>query len=207
MSAKKLISVVIFLAVLAVPAFLFQNCGPAVPEQGASDESSEFSGKPFAFEMSVNRLAYMTCDANSNKAFTFKVAAEGSNYGVGLNQEFLQSFNSTHNKEDIIEALQSSEANAGARPQLSIRGRDRPLHMLYSQQGTGSAVNYHNFFSSLIQEEVARQIVELALPYRGTGSRHLSPKKLNYIKNQVGTNNSKYFKAQFLFPPPVIGSP
>lgn len=114
------------LTVLGLALILgYQNCGPSSSGKKAS-ESEAASEVPFAYEFTINRLAYMTChdlDSSYNKQnfFTFRAGAYGSQQGgLRLTPEYLTHMSGKSLAEKVA-GLSSSEINRKARVQFSLR--------------------------------------------------------------------------------------
>jgi hypothetical protein len=117
----------IVLAVVSVPVF-FQNCAPTSSNAYFS-AGSVASMAPFAYGVSVDTLAYMSCDgetgATGGQIFTFKVGAFNANSGLQITPNFWQTASDLP-QSGMIQAIEStaqgqSNWSAGAYPQLAIR--------------------------------------------------------------------------------------
>ncbi|USN46747.1 MAG: hypothetical protein H6626_11090 [Pseudobdellovibrionaceae bacterium] len=108
------------LVVFSVLVLVFQNCDPQLVQDGNS------FGKniKFAFNSTVDHLAYMSCDGLSqnklDKYYTFRVKAVGNNSGVQLKPQFFEDAK-FYSEDEIPDLLAASPANDGAELQLAVR--------------------------------------------------------------------------------------
>jgi hypothetical protein len=106
---------------------LFQNCGVS-EENGLDDissaEQSAADALPFAFDVTVDQIAYMSCDSNSvnqsGKLFNFKAGAFGDNEGIKIRNNFRSSIGAK-SKAFVLRSIAASKRNSGAGVVMSVR--------------------------------------------------------------------------------------
>ncbi|MCB0415580.1 MAG: hypothetical protein KDD50_14680 [Bdellovibrionales bacterium] len=107
-------------------AFIFQNCAGGLSSDTESASSSASSNAPFAFDISVDTISYMSCSSMSNEDptayYSFRAAALGSNAGVKLSSK-IRDYVGDRFAERYLSVIQSSKSQE-AQAQLSIRGSD-----------------------------------------------------------------------------------
>lgn len=111
--------------------FLFQNCG--VSEDSITDALSEYETQradalPFAFDLTVDHIAYMSCEGEllqqSSTHFNFKAGAYNDNEGLKFKDSFFESSAVGAlggNKKKLLSYLASSARNQGAGVVMSLR--------------------------------------------------------------------------------------
>ncbi len=135
MKQRIILAGVLFLALISS----HQNCTPPVVQHDQKLEGLADSS-PFAFDVTVNRLAYMSCSnmksLNQSGFFTFKVSAtQGS--GLMLTQDYLDHVNiySTSDKKEILSHSENA-TNIDAQLVLAVRNKDN-LDEIYGPEGEG----------------------------------------------------------------------
>lgn len=117
---------------LAIVALTYQNC--AEPRNSSILGSTE-AKTPFAFETSVDHLAYMSCGELSagsydrSTFFTFRVGAYGETAGLRLTQDFID-YTEYLDKNRRAELLANSPRNQGAKLHLAVRASS-DIHKLF----------------------------------------------------------------------------
>ncbi len=177
--------------------FSFQNCAQRIDsntllstkENPTILSESILNEVPFAFDMRVNEVAYMSCshsdvdktDKNhmSNpEFFTFKVQAIGENNGVGLRKEFktylVDKFGDQNyqvDKNTLESALVDAPSNALASVQLAVRPLTDPVKLVVNlnsptyipKNGTDFSyfLSQSPLYSALNYDQNLKQIMDL----------------------------------------------
>jgi len=140
----------------------FQNCG--VSQDDTSDDLSssqqiEADSLPFAFDLSVDHIAYMSCDSDfvnqSGKLFNFKAGAYNEGEGIKIRSNFLSSIG-TRSKDYILGLLANSKRNEGAGVVMSVRESSQfqsPVRITGSQ--AGNSVDFGNIIAPLLWNPVS----------------------------------------------------
>ena len=125
---------------------LFQNCGQSENnnfDDISSIEQSEADALPFAFDLTVDHIAYMSCDSNSvnqsGKLFNFKAGAFNNNEGIKIRESFRSSL-AGKSKRFVLKRLAASKRNKGAGVVMSVREGGRfqgPILIGGDDGGTG----------------------------------------------------------------------
>ncbi len=147
--------------IAVLTALAFQNCGSGESDSTTSPQEklkTYEANAPFAFDVNVNQITYMSCAdnkaqlSNKNVFFTFKVGAFDS-FGVRITPELVAythknldapySPNSTIPKGDaspdqIQYMAQNSAESKGAQLQLAIRNRNNLVDGLPVLRSNGS---------------------------------------------------------------------
>lgn len=149
---------------LAVLIF-FQNCAEQAADS-SSYASKVFKSAPFAYDASVDTLAYMSCsEMNSNYDprgyFTFKTGAYTSASGLSLTSTFTNYVRNFSTSERLT-ALQTSDANKGAWLQMSLRQRTNYQNILASGSSAEADKDYYSFLQNLDSAPVANVLLGLS---------------------------------------------
>ncbi|MGE0632104.1 MAG: hypothetical protein AB7O96_06830, partial [Pseudobdellovibrionaceae bacterium] len=196
--SRKSILSFLSVSILIVLAFSYQNCAGPTADTLSSEEEPEgdlaeqpvYKSAPFAFELTVDQITYMSCTKHLNTSandprdvgdkrayFTLRLGAYGLNTGIKLSSSFM-SYADAHFRpksdsidvaddpnapapaEDVKRLLQNS-INAGAQLQMSVRGRNNPVGSVVSVSGAGTVGNdLANILTSLTSEELVNQLIE-----------------------------------------------
>jgi hypothetical protein len=148
-------------AVLAVliPLF-FQNCAEVLDPTQETGLASVTESAPFAFESSIDQIAYMSCSNmpagyDPKAFFTFKAGAYGPTAGVRLTNSFNYAVRNL-SQSDKATALANSKANKDATLQLSLRQSSNLQHIF----SRGNVTSYSaDFFGTLTQTGVASPLL------------------------------------------------
>jgi hypothetical protein len=124
--------------IVASVAF-FQSCSD--PLLDMSEQSSFAEKLPFAYDTTLDTIAYMSCaggttSANRNAIWSFRVGAFASGNGIRLTDSFLNS-TSTFSASQRAAALAESTKNKGAVLQLAVRQALNYQSILTSGGGSG----------------------------------------------------------------------
>jgi hypothetical protein len=110
----------------------FQNCG--TPRGGGMLGSTALKA-PFAYDISVDHMAYMSCSGQQGGSldpsayFTYRVGAYGENSGIRIHPDFLE-YTEHLDKDDQARLLRESPMNQGAIPQLAVRSASSVQNIL-----------------------------------------------------------------------------
>lgn len=140
--ALSLFSLVVFMV-------LFQNCGTSedsLLNELSSEEQRQADQLPFAFDLSIDTVAYMSCDSNTvnlngsgGLLFNFKAGAYELGEGVGFRPEFLDSVGQTA-PSIISTRLSASTRNSQAGVVMSVRDVGRmqtPINVAPGGESSG----------------------------------------------------------------------
>lgn len=146
----------------------FQNCGVSEDnnfDEILSSEQAEADALPFAFDVTVDHIAYMSCDSNSvnqgGKLFNFKAGAFNDDEGIKIKEGF-RSTVAGKSKNYVLTRLAASKRNAGAGVVMSIRegGKFQGPVRVSGNGGGGSEDSFGNIIAPLIWNPIAN--VQLA---------------------------------------------
>lgn len=174
---KNILFVLIFL-ILSTTAF--QNCSSEVDNTLVSNipppktlSSANANEVPFAFDTSINEIAYMSCahiDADYNAThmskpgtyFSFKIGAYGSNSGVGLTTDFrnylINNFgdsNVTVASSIITAAFTTSTQNAWPSLLFSNRAMNDPVNSVYRVESSTNPPTLSNEYDMMLSSNAA----------------------------------------------------
>jgi hypothetical protein len=97
---------------------LYHNCAP-------QEGSSSFDGAPFAWDVRIDTLAYMSCEGMSSghdpMFYTFMAAAHRPQSGLKLRAEFVADAGSNNIRNGAYNVISDSKMNSAARMQLALR--------------------------------------------------------------------------------------
>jgi hypothetical protein len=210
-----------------IVAFAYQNCSSEIDNTMVSNvpaaktlDASSAKEVPFAFDTSINEIAYMSCshiDTNfnsdhmskSNTYFSFKVGAYNSNSGVGLRDEFRNYLtsnfaNSTEVVPDSIiqSAFKISPQNNSPNILFSNRPMSNPVSVVYKSSNNTDKpavtiefdlmLSLNTAFSSLTYGDNLKQVSALMNMPRST--------RINYF-NQLGTNHNLFAGLNYHYSP------
>lgn len=179
-----------------VGIFLFQNCAET-SESGMitvdSIEENYSLNAPFAYDVKVDRIAYMSCSgapaAGASSLFTFKAGGYNPGSGVGLRDSY-KSYISVLNSDARVRSFALSERNQEAIVLMSLRQRNN-LQFYMDPTGENGEIPQatmmfnKSYLTHLSSEDVAKKLVAL-----GSGSY------LNYLGGFPGLAESKSFDGE-----------
>lgn len=166
------------LGLISLCLIIFQNC--AEPLDIASQDSLSFNSQlPFAFDSTIDTIAYMSCsdvgtDFDSRAYFSFRAGAYGDNSGIRLTDDYLAA-TANFTPGQRADGLATSDKNAGAQLQMSIRQRSDLQSMLSSGSSIQENKDYTNILASLDSPLIAERLAGL-----GAGQR------INYFSGISG---------------------
>ncbi len=151
-----------FFPLMLALVILFQNCSE---QPGSSQLSSSlaFKSTPFAYDASIDTLAYMSCSNMTSydprAFFTFKVGAYVAGSGLMLNSAFYNAMK-YYGQADRLTALQHSDANSGAWLQMSLRQKNNFQNPLVANSsGAQPDKDYYSFLQNLDSNEIANVLL------------------------------------------------
>lgn len=165
-----------FIFVFIFISSVFQNCGPQIDNNSMLStkpgpvvlQGATLDAVPFAFETTINELAYMSCSnsprqnadkpiLDSSTFFTLSAQASGNNSGVALRTDFknfmftnFADSNSQVPENLVSTALSDSKANATAALMLAVRPNANPIDAVqnFNPQYTPQQSNDYSLFLS-----------------------------------------------------------
>jgi len=147
---------------LIVVMLFFQNCG--VSEEDFSDElaaieQAEADALPFAYDVTIDQIAYMSCDSdtvnNSGTVFNFKAGAFGENEGIKFRDNFRSAVAGKSNNY-VLTRLAASKRNVGAGVVLSVRERGQMQGPVKIESDSGgNEEDFGNIISPMIWNPVS----------------------------------------------------
>lgn len=169
----------------------FQNCADLDNSDVISltdVERDVLSSLPFAYNLKIDQLAYMSCSgsfAQDEKAFTFKAGGFFPGSGVGLRSNFSSQIQEL-NADAKVRSLAISERNDQAGVVMAIRPRSN-LQDYVDPSGASGEITYAKMMFNepqgllLSNERVARQLMAL-----GANSY------MNYVAGIPGLANKSF---------------
>lgn len=153
-----------FLPLMLALVVLFQNCSEQ-PMSSSQLSSQAFKSAPFAYDATVDTMAYMSCSQMNSSYdprafFTFKVGSYTAGSGLSLTSAFTNAMK-YYTSADRLKALQFSVANAGAWLQMSLRQKNNLQNML-ADGGAEPDQEYYSFLQNLDSEPVANVLLGLS---------------------------------------------
>ncbi|MGE0764332.1 MAG: hypothetical protein AB7N80_13710 [Bdellovibrionales bacterium] len=176
-SIKPVISISLIILSLVL---IFQNCSD--PLGNTKDQSSFAANLPFAYDTTLDTLAYMSCAggdtaANPQAIWSFRAGAFGANSGIRLRQSYLD-MTRNFSISQRAEALGESAQNANAVLQLSIRPADRLQSILSSGGSEGElGEDYATLLGPLDDPAISGKLAAVDLA---------NPVRLNYFSGIAG---------------------
>lgn len=148
--------------------FVFQNCADPL-EFAGQDAMIQDANLPFAYEVKVDTLSYMSCsnvDLTSfqpRAIYSFRVGAHQPDVtGLKLNDEF-RNLISDQDPSRMRSALFNSPANRGASLQLAIRRKLSYQEMLINSDGViREGFDFSNFLAPLDSEVITDRLMSLS---------------------------------------------
>lgn len=176
--------------------FAYQNCAPT-NDSGTSTLSSYASTLPFAYRAQIDTMAYMSCSnitagVNPRAYFSYRASAYSNRTGgIMLSSPFITA-TSHYTTANRALALSSSDLNAGALLNLSIRSRSN-AQSVWQTTGVRSGYEIDTFLPELDGPDVAGVLAATGAPsassfmnfvnyFPGTATRRLMEASLRYFQ-------------------------
>jgi hypothetical protein len=183
---KQTLTKFLMLMALGLVVFTYQNCGP---EMGGEAGQTSQSNAPFAYSVTADRIAYMSCTDTTNVQdfFTLKLGAyDTSRTGVTLRSPF-RSLIYSYPLSRKVEILNENAINRAAQIQVALR----PLTDLVGITTINGKPVFQNVLTPLNLSPVAPDLVSLA------SGQYLPDSKFPLRGNlQVGIANDENFRDQ-----------
>ncbi len=175
----------VYIATVTVFAtlLLFQNCGD--PLGGGDKQTSLSDTLPFAYDTTIDTIAYMSCaggtsSANRQAIWTIRAGAFGAGSGIKLTQAFLD-VTSNFSPDQRAAALAESTRNANAVAQLAIR-QAFGYQSHYSSGGSAMGEDFSPLTGSLADGGIASTLGK---------TNPVVPVRFNYFPGIYGLNNRR----------------
>ncbi len=156
-------------AILIVLGLLssFQNCSEPLNDSADEMMQAALDAMPFAFQSTVDEVAYMSCTRMTNfdqtAFFSFRAGAYNGGSGLALTPSFL-SATQYYTSDMRAQVFQQSSANMGAQLQLAIRQVGNYQNVLSGNQGAVTpGQDTSIFLMELDQNPIASQLGALQM--------------------------------------------
>jgi len=154
------------LAVLVCSLLAFQNCSQPYEGDGLSANSKLAKKMDFAYDATIDQIAYMSCPALKDNAdpdafFSIRAGAYRSG-GLKLKDEFFETY-SKKLPERLIDLLHDSPANSGTVLQLAIRQVGALNNVVKNPGGPKAGIDYANLLATLGTYETNTHLVKTGL--------------------------------------------
>jgi hypothetical protein len=172
-------SLLVAAAVLLLTGGLFQNCSDPL---NLDDQSSFAESLPFAFDTTLDTIAYMSCaggtsSANRQAIWTIRGGAFATGNGIRLTDAYL-GLTSSFSPSQRGAALSESPRNRGAILQLAIRQALNYQAVLTSSGGGGQlGEDYSALLGPLDEPAIAERLANVDLG---------NPQRINYFSGISG---------------------
>jgi len=175
----------------------FQNCGVS-EDNGLDDissaEQAAADALPFAFDVTVDQIAYMSCDSNTvnqnGKLFNFKAGAFGDNEGVKIKDNFRSAIGGK-SKDFILKSLAASKRNANAGVVMSVRESGKftgPVKIGNDSGGSGE-----DSFGNIIAPLIWNPVGQISLTNNSIASLLWDkPEGVNYLEGFSGLTGKSF---------------
>jgi hypothetical protein len=166
----------ILIGLVFVLLFVFQNCTQPMVDQSQELLSAEAANVPFAYDTTIDQIAYMSCAAakpgsfDNGAYFTFRFGAY-RNAGLKLNDAF-NAYMIKKSQDRKVELFSQSPANAYTDIQLALRSSTNYQRAFLYSNGT-SGLDYANVLEPLGTPEMNQTLLDPSSPYLDTRIKYL----------------------------------
>jgi hypothetical protein len=157
-----------FIIMVAFTPIAFQNCADSL-NISSGTQASLSNNLPFAYDTTVNTIAYMSCSNSPagylpRSVFTFRAGAYSTNVlnppaGVGLTSAIWPYLQSEGSPQSVASLLQTMSQNVGTSVQLSLRSLQNLQQVLTVNPGTATPnIDYWNYLSTLDSDAIVNRM-------------------------------------------------
>lgn len=158
--------IVSLLTILVCALLSFQNCSQSFNEEGLSSNAKLAKKMDFAYDTTIDQIAYMSCPALKDNAdpdafFSIRAGAYRTG-GIKLKDEFFETY-SKKLPERLIDLLHDSPANSNTVLQLAVRQVGALNNVVKNAGQPKAGIDYANLFAALGTYETNTHLVKTGL--------------------------------------------